>query len=361
VSRKFKETLNYSSVNEDWRTETVALAMRPGDNVLCITGSGARPLALLAAEDVRVTAIDSNPAQNHLLRLLVAALRELSVEELLGFTGLCDCPADSRLERLDRLALAGPCRDYWAAHRPTVARGVLYQGRFERHFQRLSQMVRALRGRAIRRLVSFDDLAEQRVFLDTQWDTWWWRLVYRLALHRVTSRLFFGDPAYYAHAAVPVGPTIYHRMNAGLERYLARDSFMVSLLFTGRLPPHDLPPHLRAEGIAGIVPRLGNLDVVDADLIAHLADPSAPRYDRFSLSDVPSFMTGTEFSGLLEAVIARAAPGARLVLRQFLTRYDVPADVGARLVRDRALETRLAEEDRSFGYEFLIADVADAR
>jgi hypothetical protein len=60
-------------------------------------------------------------------------------------------------------------------------------------------------------------------------------------------------------------------------------------------------------------------------------------------------------------VLAAAAPGARIVLRQFLTRYRVPSGVAARLVRDPGLETRLANEDRTFAYEFLIAEVNDAR
>ncbi len=361
MSRAFGDTLNYSSVNEDWRTEIAALQMRPGDRVLCITGSGARPLTLLAAENVRVTAIDSVPAQNHLLRLLVAALRELPAEEALGFIGLTERPADWRLGCLDGLRLPEPSRAYWASHRAEIGQGVLYQGRFERHFQRLSGMVRRVRGRAIRTLLSFDDLDKQREFIRSTWDTWWWRWIYWVSLHPLASRLWFGDPAYYAHTAVPVGPTVYRRMNAGLERILARDNFMVSLLFTSRLSPYDLPPHLRVEGIARIRPRLDNLDIVDADLQTHLRDPSAPHYERFSLSDVPSFMTAEEFAGLIDLVVAAAAPKARIVLRQFLTRYVVPSAATSRLVRDRELEARLADEDRTFAYEFLVAEVSDAR
>src|SRR3989304_1188591 len=44
----FFKTLNYASVNEDWRTEAEALRPGPEDTVLCVTGSGDRPLALLA-------------------------------------------------------------------------------------------------------------------------------------------------------------------------------------------------------------------------------------------------------------------------------------------------------------------------
>ena len=39
----FFSTLNYASVNEDWRTEAEALRLLGGERVLCVTGSGARP------------------------------------------------------------------------------------------------------------------------------------------------------------------------------------------------------------------------------------------------------------------------------------------------------------------------------
>jgi hypothetical protein len=72
-------------------------------------------------------------------------------------------------------------------------------------------------------------------------------------------------------------------------------------------------------------------------------------------------MTAEEFAGLIDLVVAAAAPKARIVLRQFLTRYEVPSERAARLVRDPGLEARLADEDRTFAYEFLVAEVNDAR
>ena len=361
MNRAFAQTLNYSSLNEDWRTEVEGLRLRPGDRVLCPTGSGARPLVLLAAEDVRVTAIDAAPAQNHLLRLLVAAIRELPAEEALGFIGLFDRPGADRLGRLERLDLPGPTRAYWRRHRRSIARGVLYEGRLERHFRRLSGVIRLLRGSLADELMAFDDIEQQRVYARTHWDRRWWQRVCELLMHPTTSRLFFGDPAFYAYAAMPPGPELYRRITSAFERFLARDSFMISLLLTGRLPPGALPPHLRPDGIARIIPRLGNLEILDAEIVEHMKCPGAPRYDRFSLSDVSSFMTGDEFSGLLHAVIGAAAPRARFVLRQFLTRYDVPPEIAPRLVRDPALEARLAREDRAFSYEFIVADIRDDR
>ncbi len=361
MNRAYFRHLNYTSVNEDWRTEVEGLKLRPGDRVLCPTGSGARPLVLLAAEDVRVTAIDFAPAQNHLLRLLVAALQQLPVEEALGFIGLHERPAADRLSRLGRLHLPGPTRAFWAAHRRKIARGLLYQGRFEQRYQRQSRLIRRFRGKAVRQLFAFDDIEQQRAFVRAKWDTRWWRQACMLALHPVVLRLSSADPAFYTYPAEYPGVMVYRSMLGALSRFLARDSFMLSLAFTGRLREDDLPPHLRADGIARILPRLANLEIVDAEIVDYLRRPRTPRFERFSLSDLPSYMNSREFAALLDSVVGAAAPGGRFVLRQFLTRYEVPPEIARRLAREPALEARLAAEDRSVGYEFIIADIRDGR
>lgn len=361
ASAWFFSTVNYSSVNEDWRTELAALQLDEGNRVLCVTGSGDRPLDLLAAAPVDVVAIDCSPAQNALLRLKAAAIRTLPFHEYVRFIGLRDADAAWREEVAGRLgpSLAPSDRAFWQAHRRHVRRGVIYSGRFERHMRRIARLARLLRPRAIHTLFGFDDIEAQRRFLRERWDRGFWRLTYHLLLSPVVSRMAFGDPAYYAHVAVPVGATIYERMTRVLERHLARDSFMVSLALRGILSDHDLPPYLTAGGCEQISARLDRLAIVDADLVTYLEEAAPAAFTRFSLSDVPSYLDTGGFRRLLCGVLRAAAPGARVVIRQFLTRYDVPADLDGAFKRETELEARLRADDRSIGYDFFIATVGD--
>jgi S-adenosylmethionine-diacylglycerol 3-amino-3-carboxypropyl transferase len=350
----FFETLNYSSVNEDWRSEAAALQLSDGDRVICVTGSGARPLDLLAAAEVPIVAIDASTPQNHLLRLKMAAILGLEFPDYARFLGLDQAPTRWRRSVLAGLLLSDEARAYWGEQRRMVDRGVIYEGRFERHFRRLSFLARVLRPRAIRELLAFEDLEAQRRFVEARWDTVAWRAVYSFVTHPLISRMFFGDPGYYEHTQLRPGRTIFERMNRGLTHWLARDSFMVHLVLTGRLSPRDLPPHLTAEGVRRIRPRLERVEVVDAELGEWLA--SAGRtFDRFSLSDVPSYMDEGSVAELVQNVDRAAAPGARVAIRQFLTNYSVRMPSG--WVREPRLERRLAAEGRDFAYEFVIARV----
>jgi S-adenosylmethionine-diacylglycerol 3-amino-3-carboxypropyl transferase len=355
---EFFETLNYSSVNEDWRTEAAALQVGSGDRVLCVTGSGDRPLDLLALGPRAVVAIDRNPAQTALLRLKVEAMRQLPFEGYAAFLGLHAAEPRWRLEVFDLLAPdLGASRAFWERQRRIVADGVLYAGRWERHHRRLSRLARLTRPKAISELFGFEDLQSQRQFLAERWDTRFWRKTYDVLCSPWLARTLFGDPAFYAHVGMPVGDFIYRRMLASLERTLARENFMVSLALRGTLSPLDLPPSLTPDGVELIRGRLDRLEIVTDDLFTHLESGETGRYSRFSLSDVPSFLTQAQFECLLGGVLRAGLPGARFCIRQFLTRQSFPASAAERLVREPALEKQLQEEDHAFAYDFIVGAI----
>jgi S-adenosylmethionine-diacylglycerol 3-amino-3-carboxypropyl transferase len=352
---------SYTSVNEDWRTEAAALAPGPRDSVLCVTGSGARPLDLLALSPRRVLAVDVDPAQSALLALKAAAMRTLPFEAWARFLGLRPAPARERLAAFETLL---PVLDPVAARllggcRREIARGLLYAGRWERYFRAVGRIARALRPGLVPALFSFDDLAAQRRFIARRWDTPFGRLLTAAALARPFTRLFLGDLAFRSGHGARGGRFVSERMTAHLGRVLARESFMASLVLRGELSGTDLPPHLTPEGFDTIRRNLDRLRIVTTDVV-ELLDPEGGTepFDAFSLSDVPSYLTADALARLLRAVVRHAAPRARFCIRLFLVRPPLPEPFPTRLVRDPALELRLAEEDHAFAYDFVAGHVA---
>lgn len=361
MSSRFFETLNYSSCNEDWRTERRALQIGPDDRVLCVTGSGDRPLHLLLDDPRSVVSIDANPMQGHLLRLKSAALQALPYPRYAKLLGLT--PSRERIALLEAVEehLAPETRAVWRARQWMIARGVLYQGRWERYYRSISRVARLLRGGAIRRLFAFDELTAQQEFVERVWDRRWWRLVFDLLCSRTFSRVFLRDPAFYAHVdpEMRVGRYVYEGMLGALRRTLARENFMLSLVFRGVLPPDDLPPYLAPDGFERLRTRVDRVEVETADLLGYLERAPAGSFTRFSLSDVPSYLDQAGFERLLEAVASAAAPGARFCIRQFLSGHAVPERLAGRLLREPELEEALRSEDRAFAYRFLVGTVRE--
>lgn len=354
----FEESLNYSSVNEDWDTELRALGARAGDRVLCVTGSGARPLAVLARTDANVVAIDRNPAQNHLLRLLLTAVASLQPSDALDWMGVRGADPRWRLDTYRRVLaprLPPAARQWWTGQTRALGEGVVYAGRWERHFRRVSRLARRIWPVDV--LFDFDDLDRQRRWLEDHWTDWRWQAAWRVVCDPRVSRLVFGDPAFHGRLAVLPGRYLRDRMRRCLETHLARDSFMVSLVLRGELSARDLPPHLTEKGLEAIRGRLDRIRIVDDCVAAHL-EIGTQRYTRFSLSDVPSYLDGVAVDRLWRAVVRAAVPGARVVLREFLRRHPIPADLPLR--RETELERELALVDRSFAYDFVVAVIEEA-
>jgi S-adenosylmethionine-diacylglycerol 3-amino-3-carboxypropyl transferase len=357
----FFATLNYSSCNEDWKTERAALRIGAGDRVLCVTGSGDRPLHLLLDAPASVVAIDANPAQGRLLALKAAALAELDFERYRSYLGFRD--EGDRLALHARVAprLTTVDRDWWAERASLISRGVLYQGRWERHYRRLAAAARLLRGRLIDRLFELDSLEEQREFVRSCWDRPAWRLTYRLLCSRAFSRVFFGDPAFYRNVTpgLGIGDYVYDRMLGSLERRLARRNFMLSLLFRGRITDEDLPPYLSREAFEPLRRGLAasKLSTRTQPLTEYLESQAAGAFTRLSLSDVPSYLDKAGWERLLAAMLGAAAPGARFCIRLFLTGHEIPEPLRGRLRREPELERELEARDRCFAYRFIVGTV----
>jgi S-adenosylmethionine-diacylglycerol 3-amino-3-carboxypropyl transferase len=357
--KKFSETLNYASCNEDWRTEWEALAIEPEDTVLCVTGSGDRPLDLLPQNPKLVIAFDRNPIQNHLLQLKMAAISVLSYEAYAAFLGLH--PSDSRSVswQLVRDHLPRECAAFWDRNISLIENGVIYQGRWEKHFRRIATVAKSIRGRTIRQLFEFRDIESQRQFVYDVWDRWWWRLFFHLILSERFSRILFGDPGFYAFTPrnAKVGAYIFERLTGYLLNHLARESFMLNLALTGRLGADDLPPYLHPASQSDIASRLYRVETREGDVIAVMRDLPPESISKFSLSDIPSFVDQDGFETMLDAMVSCASEGARFCIRTFLTDQTIPPRFDNILVRDRELEQRLQTNDRSIAYRFLVGKI----
>lgn len=355
----FFTTLNYSSCNEDGMTELRALDIVPGDDVCCITGSGDRALHLLLGDPVRVVAFDVNPLQNHLLALKIAAITELDYAEYAQFLGLHPS-ANARWECYLRLRPRLPegAARWWDSQRKAIERGVLYAGRWERYFRFTSRNLRLLRGEKIRRLFGFTSLDEQRAFLHQQWDTRGWRLSLRLCLSHFALRFIFGDPGFYRHTRSPLPPWRYmhQRMNAFLDTHLARSSFMLALVFNGTFfDPLHYPPYLHESNFALLKARAPRITIRTASLFDMLSSPESQPCNKYSLSDVSSFLSDNDYQTLL-AFFDRKK-GIRFCLRDFLTHRGIPASCATRNLRFlTARQETLARDDTSLGYTFIIGE-----
>lgn len=342
----FFDALNFSSTNEDGATEIAALS--GARHILCVTGSGTRPLDLLVADPDTIVAIDANPAQNALLALKAAAIARFDRADCLAFLGLA--PDAARGERYDALRgdLTPAARAYWDRHRRLIASGVWAAGKWERLLGWNARFLRLFRGGAVDALMAAPTIAAQAAIWDAHFTggrvlkaietigrDWMWRWVMR-------------EPA---GAFLPSPRAVSERLAMDFARasrtFLFRESEIATLVLRGRNRADGaLPVHLRAESYDLVRARLSRLRIRDA----MLADPGGPdgeRFDGFSLSDFGSYCGADDYAACWRGIRSVAAPGARYCERIFMNEQPPPfPDIAI----DRPLSERLSRDDRAIVY-----------
>lgn len=354
----FFSLLRYSFGNEDWRTEEEAVDMLPDDQVLCITASGDRPLNLLSRPCRKMVCVDANPVQNYLLQLKAAAMRVLEYNDYLVFLGAV--PGKGRRKTLEKLLpyMDPQAAQFWVKHEKMIEKGIIYQGTVERLTYIVAKFFSLLRGKKVKRLFSIDDLEEQKKFVQEEWDSYFWRQIFKVVLNPLISRFIIEDPGLTNIGAdIKPGTYIYERIHASLERELAKKTPLLSLLLRGRVGPEAYSPYLKEEGAKVIKTHLSSLEIHTSDIVSYLDSISEPTFDIFSLSDVASYLSYPNFIRLLNNLIRIAKPGARFCLRQFLSSYEIPADFQRYFQRNKALEQRLERQDNCFVYRFLVGTI----
>ncbi len=352
----FFQNLNFSSANEDGETELKALAGTR--RIVCLTGSGTRPLDLLLSAADEVVALDINPVQNALLELKVAAIRTLGYDDLIAFLGVAE--SKHRLTVYDQLRshLSPAAREIWDQKRSMIDAGVWHAGKWEKLLLWNSRFLKLLRGRDIQRLLTVTDtetqsrLWEDR-FANSKLQTalemigrdWIWRWVMR-------------EPA---GEFLPPPQEVGKRLNADFSRaartFLFRDSDFAWLIFRGRHEADGaLPVHLRRENYELLKSRVGSLRIVVGGL-ADLPTLGLGPFDGFSLSDFGSYTNRQVYEECWKGIVAAAAPDARYCERIFMN--DMPPPFEAISI-DRELSDALTASDKAIIYRIRTGQIHHA-
>jgi S-adenosylmethionine-diacylglycerol 3-amino-3-carboxypropyl transferase len=345
----FFQQIVYSAANEDPDSERQALALTGDDTVLCITGSGARPLDLLLDSPGEIVSVDFNVRQNHLLELKMAAIAGLTHRECLQFLGVHPSPDRSALLAAISSRLTPEAHAYWQGESTAIRRGVLYMGVWERYMQLVKGLLP--RRRLLRRVLTADSLEVQRE-LWQRWRSWMWLAGMRMLGWRWVWRWILREPGI---AFVPPDYPISQHLIDSFDR-AASDRLLVSnpyfnLMVGDGYTDAALPLHLQQEHFETLRSNLGRIRIVNDSLLGHLQQ-TTEAYTAFSLSDFSSYADPAMYRDVWEAVIGAGKDGARVCERFFMVHYEPEELFPGVIVRNPELEHRLQQQDHTFIYSF---------
>jgi S-adenosylmethionine-diacylglycerol 3-amino-3-carboxypropyl transferase len=349
-----EDRLFFAQVREDPRLEIEALAPLADANVVVVSSGGCTALSLLAAGAGHVTAVDLNASQNHLVELKVAALRWLTMPEIMSFFGVARGTHERRVRtyRTIRPHLSERAAEFWDTHEGLLGRGALACGVSEQFISVVVKVVKLFihSRRKIERLLSLETLEEQREFFDREWNTRRWRLLFPALLNRWTFNRAY-DPAFFRGVDNPSFADHFRRLvEHALCDVPVRNNYFLHQMLLGTYPnrvPDGVPPYLERTQREVLRARLDRLELVDSGYGEYLATREESSIDALALSNICEWLDQAGIDQLFEQVVRVAKPGARFCFRNFVGHTEIPERFRNVIVEDVEAGRRAILGDRS--------------
>jgi S-adenosylmethionine-diacylglycerol 3-amino-3-carboxypropyl transferase len=325
----WSSSLVYNTCWEDPRVDRRALQIGADDHLLVITSAGCNALDYLLDAPARVYAIDANPRQNALLELKVAGIRKLPHEDFFKIFGTGLHPEFSRLYREQLRPEISPfARRFWDRRCAWFEgrRGSFYfnglAGTVARAFHAYLRLRPKLRTQ-INALFEAASLEEQRAIYDQKIAPILWGPALRWTLSRQFTMSMLGVPhpqtrEVEAQHSGGVSGFIRESLEYVMRELPLRDNYFYGVYLRGHYTPECCPGYLRKDEFerlqGGLIDRLE----IHTGTVTHFLQDSPHPISRFVLLDHMDWMSSYHPEALMEewdAILARATPGARAILR----------------------------------------------
>ena len=340
------DEIRYSVVWENAHNLRTALDIQPDDHVLAITSAGCNVLNLLLANPRKVTAVDINPTQNHLLSLKTQVIRQHPYLAYRGILGL-DGPKAVQAA-LAKVLPTLPTADcvFWKAFFAEHPGGALTSGRLERYLHGFYDTLAPELQAALVTLTHCKTLETQASFFRTTLDVPGFSEAFITYFdHQNLSK--GRDPKLYQYAQESSGEVFYQRLKTFVQQHLVRHNFHFLFFFFGlqHLTDDVLPPCYREENYEALRTSLNRLEIVTAEAVSYLLSKEGASVTKAGLSNVFEYTSHSDFEQAMEALASREK-SLRLAFWNLLN--DQGNESGFDRWREDALSAALIKEETCF-------------
>lgn len=354
--------IRYAQCWEDADILLSALNIKPGDTCVAIASAGDNALAMLAKSPARVIALDLNPAQLACLELRVAAYRCLSHPELLMLIGSTRSVGEmsnirTQLYQRCRSHLSPQAQRFWDTHPQEIALGIGHAGKFERYFalfrDRLLPLVH--RGDRVNQLLIGGSLEQRETFYREKWDTWRWKLLFRVFFSRFLMGRLGRDPSFFQYVEGSVADRILTRTGYALTQLDPAANPYLQWILKG-YHTTALPYALRPENFDLIRANLDRLEWHCTSLEEFLDRVGEKAIDCYNLSDIFEYMSPENYAELLVRIVRSGRSGGRLAYWNMLAPRQRPEVMADKLRSLPNMASDLHAKDKAFFYSAFIVE-----
>lgn len=348
--------VRYANVWEDPRLLIQSLKLKGGEKVLSIASGGDNALTLLAAGASKVLAFDLSPAQLALCRLKTCAIEHLEQKELYFFLAVNRPLEKSKKEANERLSIYNALSPYlseedqlfWTKHQSWLERGLAHCGKFEKYFRIFRKVVLPLihSQKTVKSLLEEKPLDEQQRFYQNKWNSWRWRVLFRLFFGKKVMGSLGRDREFFRYVEGKTASSILTRTEYALSRLPTFNNPFLNFILLGHYKD-ALPDYLKPENLRIIKKNLHKLQWFQGDLIQSMnCDKS---WDALNLSDIFEYMDEAQFKTQAEHLKAKLSKKVRIAYWNMRVDRDLKM-TGSKWKTDSETSHSLHLQDRAWFY-----------
>jgi S-adenosylmethionine-diacylglycerol 3-amino-3-carboxypropyl transferase len=294
MPNNYFNSLNYTLGNEDALLEMDILAENT-HHVFAVAGSGSRIIPLLTKNPHFVTCIDSSVKQLSFAELRIASVKALDHKKFLTFWGypFGHMSSDERRATFNSLIISDRARKITSIlFKNNNWESLLYAGRWEQTFQRISRLNRMIVGARGLGVFNCKTKEEQENYLKTKFPKNRWSFsVFLLGNAAIFNALLYKGNFPKKNIPKSMHSFYLERFDFLFKQDLARKNYFLQLLLLGKLQfPEGLPRECDRELFLKAKKGIENSQVkyILGDVVEEAKSASLP-IDFLSLSDAPSY------------------------------------------------------------------------
>lgn len=361
--------LVYPQIWEDPIVDLDAMKLQPGEHLVAIMSGGCNINSYIALADVRITAVDLNPAHVALNKLKNCAAAKLpDYQAFHRFFAEADTPENIvAYERYLLPHLDATSRAYWEARDNLGRKRISYfANNIYRHgllgrFIGAGHALAKAHGRDLRKILKAKSRAEQRAIFDTEIGPLFKKPHIRWLCERPSALFGLGIPPAQFEALKGdekhMADVLYKRTERlccdfdFADNYFAWQAFGRRYASGGAGP---LPPYLQQKNFETLRSRVGNVEILHRSFTEYLASQQPGTCDAFVLLDAQDWMTDEQLTDLWTEIVRTSKPGSRVIFRtageDTILPGRVPDEILSRFSYDEAACREWTAKDRSSIY-----------
>ncbi len=361
--------LVYPQIWEDPVVDMEALDLKDGEHLVAIASGGCNVMSYITAADIKMTAIDLNPAHIALNKLKVVAAQSLpDYRAFHRFFADADGPENvDTYFNLLQPHLDETTRKYWESRDRVGRRRIGYFGRnFYRHgllgnFISAGHALARLHGRNPRKILAAKTREDQVRIFEEELAPLFEKRHLRWLMNKPAALFGLGIPPSQFEALKgneqQMSTVLHERLRKLACDFDLSDNYFAWQAFgrryaTGGSAP--LPPYLKAENYDVLRERAKNVEVVHASFTEYLAGQPEASCDGWVLLDAQDWMTDEQLTDLWTEILRTARPGARVIFRtagvETILPGRLPDEILTRFNYDPVRSKEMSDRDRSSIY-----------